>query len=155
MPSNTHPNNFAANMAAMIRAMKASSIWHFDAVALAWALALFAALVWLATAGAHTGWLRGFFGDVLAVMWLHMMFRTMLAVRPLYLALAAFGIGCTLELGQYLAALWHWRMPNRVLRILLGSTPDWNDVLAYGLGLLAILLLEAWRRQRAAKGPLA
>ncbi|CAN5701298.1 hypothetical protein BH10PSE18_BH10PSE18_14200 [soil metagenome] len=136
----------------MIRAMKTVLSWRLDPAALAWALALFVALVLLATVGARTGWLRNFFGDVLAVIWLHAVFRSVLAVRPTYLALAAFGTGCALEFGQYLAALWHWQLPNRALRILLGSTPDWNDVLAYGLGLAAILLLEAWRARRIETG---
>ncbi|MES2530081.1 MAG: DUF2809 domain-containing protein [Pseudomonadota bacterium] len=128
--------------------MKTVLSWRFNPVALAWALALFVVLVLLATVGARTGWLRGFFGDVLAVIWLYAVFRTVLAARPIYLAFAAFGIGCALEFGQYLAALWHWQLPNRAFRILLGSTPDWNDVLAYGLGFVSILLLEAWRARR-------
>lgn len=134
--------------------MKTVLPWRLQPAALAWSLVLLVALVLLATIGARTGWLRSFFGDVLAVIWLHAVFRSVLAVRPLYLALAAFGTGCALELGQYLAALWHWTLPNRALRILLGSTPDWNDVLAYGLGLATILLLE-WRAGRTGAGPSA
>lgn len=41
--------------------------WRFDARAFAIAMALFVFLVLLATLGARAGWLRGFFGDVLAV----------------------------------------------------------------------------------------
>ena len=135
--------------------MKTVLSWRLNPTALACALALFVVLVLLATAGARAGWLRSFFGDVLAVTWLHAVFRSVLAVRPVYLAFAAFSTGCALELGQYLAGLWHWQIPNRVLRVLLGSTPDWSDVLAYGIGLAAILLLEAWRARRIETGKIA
>lgn len=125
-------------MGAMIRAMR----WRFDPLSLAWAVALFIVLVLLATVGARWGWVRSFFGDVLAVAWLYFVFKTVVAARPWQLALAAFGCGCLLELGQYLAKLWHWQIPNPVLRILLGSTPDWLDVLAYAIGGAAVLMIE-------------
>jgi hypothetical protein len=117
--------------------------WRFDARAAFGALVVFALLVLLATAGARTGWLRGFFGDVLAVVWLYLCVKAVIGARPWPLALAAVGVGCALELSQYLARLWHLRIGHPVLRILLGSTPDWMDVLAYGLGGVAVLALEA------------
>ena len=99
-------------------------------------------LVLLATFGARAGWLRGFFGDVLAVVWMYCIFKTVISSRPLPLALAAFGVGCALELMQYLARLWHLRIANPVLRIVLGSTPDWMDVVAYAVGFVAVLAIE-------------
>ncbi|RZI65005.1 MAG: DUF2809 domain-containing protein [Variovorax sp.] len=116
--------------------------WRFDARAFAIALGLFILLVLLATFGARAGWLRGFFGDVLAVMWLYFVFKTVMAVRPQPLAMAAFGVGCALELGQYLARLGQWQIANPVLRIVIGSTPDWFDVLAYAIGAAAVVAIE-------------
>lgn len=123
--------------------MMQAMTWRLDLRAFAAALLLFATLVALATLGARTGWLRGFFGDVLAVAWLHCVFRSVLAAPPLALAAAAFGTGCALELAQCLARLWHLRIANPVLRIVLGSTPDWMDVLAYALGFVAVMLVES------------
>lgn len=100
-------------------------------------------LVALAVFGARSGWLRSFFGDVLAVAWLHCVFRSVLAAPPLALASAAFATGCALELAQWLARLWHLRIGSPVLRIVLGSTPDWMDVLAYALGFVAVMLVES------------
>ena len=116
--------------------------WRFDARAFAIALGLFVLLVLLATLGARAGWLRGFVGDVLAVAWLYFVFKTVVAARPTPLALAAFGVGCALELGQYLARLGQWQIANPVLRIVIGSTPDWLDVLAYAIGAAAIVAIE-------------
>lgn len=120
---------------------------RFSAVSLAVSLILFVLLAALAVFGADAGWLRNYFGDVLAVVWLYFVFATVVAARPVVLALAAFGVGCGLELMQYLVSLQHWQIPNRALRIVLGSTPDWMDVLAYGLGALAVLGIEALRAQ--------
>ena len=119
--------------------------WRFDLLSLAWAVALFLVLVLLATVGARWGWLRSFFGDVLAVMWVYVVFKTFIAARVLPLALAALGVGLAVELGQFLASAWQLHIPNRALRIVLGSTADWWDVLAYAIGFLVVLAIEALR----------
>ncbi|QSI28949.1 DUF2809 domain-containing protein [Variovorax sp. RKNM96] len=132
----------------MIRAMR----WRFDPLSLVWAVALFIVLALLATVGARWGWLRSFFGDVLAVVWVYFVFKTFIAARVLPLALAALGVGYAVELGQFLASAWHLHIPNRALRIVLGSTADWWDVVAYTIGFAAVLALEAARaRVRAAR----
>lgn len=121
--------------------------WRFDRTSLYWAALLFVLLVLLATAGAGMGWLRGFFGDVLAVIWLYFVFKTFIHARATVLAGAAFAMGVLLELGQYLVAYHHIHIPGRVLRIVLGSTADIWDVLAYALGAMAVLAMEAMRRR--------
>jgi len=138
-------------MGAMIRAMR----WRLDPLSLVWAAALFFVLVLLATVGARWGWLRSFFGDVLAVVWVYFVFRTAIAARVWPLALAALGVGLAVELGQYLAAAWHLHIPNRALRIVLGSTADWWDVLAYAIGFGAVLAIEGLRGTLRAVRPQA
>ncbi|MDQ0610537.1 hypothetical protein QFZ83_004708 [Variovorax sp. W1I1] len=134
-------------MGAMIRAMR----WRFDPLSLAWAVALFVVLALLATVGARWGWLRSFFGDVLAVVWVYFVFKTVIAARVLPLALAALGVGYAVELGQFIASAWHLHIPNRALRIVLGSTADWWDVLAYTIGFAGVLALEALRTKLGLK----
>lgn len=126
-------------MGAMIRGMR----WRFDPLSLAWAVVLFVVLVLLATLGARWGWWRSFFGDVLAVVWVYAVFKTVIGARVLPLALAALGVGLLVELGQFFASTWHWHISSRALRIVLGSTADWWDVLAYAIGFAAVLALEA------------
>jgi hypothetical protein len=41
--------------------------------------------------------------------------------------------------------VWHLRISNRALRIVLGSTADWWDVAAYVIGFAAVLALESLR----------
>ena len=108
-----------------------------------WAVALFLVFVLLATVGARWGWLRSFFGDVLAVAWVYVVFKTFIAARVLPLALAALALGLAVELGQFLASAWHLHIPNRALRIVLGSTADWWDVVAYLIGFAAVPAIEA------------
>lgn len=120
-----------------------------------WAVALFLVLVLLATVGARWGWLRSFFGDVLAVAWVYLVFQTFVAARVLPVALAALGVGLAVELGQFLASAWHLHIPNRALRIVLGSTADGWDVLAYAIGFAAVLAVEALREALRAVRPTA
>lgn len=123
---------------------------RFDARSALFALLGFAVLVWLATAGAQLGWLRGFGGDVLAVIWLYCLLRAALEAPAHWLAAAALACGLLIEFGQLLAATLHWQIGNRALRIVLGATPDWLDVLAYCIGFALIL---AARRARVALRP--
>lgn len=124
--------------------------WRLNPAALAWAVVLFVILVLLATVGATLGVIRSFFGDVLAVIWVYAGFRAFIAARPWWLACAAWMTGLLVELGQYLAMLFQFRIENRIVRMVLGSTPDWWDVLAYTVGFIAVLAIDAWRSRRAA-----
>jgi hypothetical protein len=118
-------------------------------------MALFLVLILLATIGARWGWLRSFFGDVLAVAWVYLVFKTFVAARVLPVGLAALGVGLAVELGQFLASAWHLHISNRALRIVLGSTADWWDVLAYVIGFAAVLAIEALREALRAVRPTA
>ncbi len=109
------------------------------------ALLLFGLLVLLATLGRHWGWIRSFGGDLLAVVWLYYLMGSALRAPAAWLASAAFAVGALLELGQYLAAQLHWQFSSPVLRIVLGSTADGFDLLAYALGALLAWWLERRR----------
>lgn len=62
-------------------------------------------------------------------------------------ALAAFAIGCLVEVAQWLDLLGKLGLnADSVSGTVLGSTFDWSDILAYGLGALAVLLIEHLRR---------
>ena len=129
--------------------------WRLAPLSLAGALALFVLLALLATVGARWGWVRSFLGDVLAVVWVYFVFKTAIGARVWPLALAALGVGCAVELGQYLASVWHLRISNRALRIVLGSTADWWDVAAYVLGFFGVLGIERLRGGLRAARPRA
>ena len=58
-------------------------------------------------------------------------------------ALAAFGVGCALDSASTSRG-WGIGRSRTVLRVIVGSTPDWLDVLAYGIGAAAVVAIE-WR----------
>lgn len=109
--------------------------------------------VLIATLGRPYPLLRGFVGDVVAVWWAYLVYRSFIRAGVLPLAVAALLTGYAVEFGQYLARYLGWRIEQPVLRIVLGSVPDWWDMLAYTLGFFLVLLLAGikrrWQRQAA------
>ena len=120
--------------------------FKFSLPALIVTIALLVALALLATVGAGLGWIRSFLGDVIAVIFVYSAFRIMIDGNRVLLAFAAFLVGAAIELGQYLAKITGVEIGNRALRIILGATPDWLDVLAYGLGAVLIIAFLALNR---------
>lgn len=124
-------------------------ILTFNKRAFAALLAVTALEALIATLGAPYPLLRGFVGDVVAVGWAYLVYRSFIRADVLPLALAALFTGYAVELGQYLARHFGWRLEQPVLRVILGSVPDWWDMLAYTLGFFLVLALAAWNRRRA------
>lgn len=116
--------------------------WRFDPVAAAWAVGVFVVLVLLATVGDGWGWIRSFVGDVIAVVWVHCVLASVLWLRPPMRPLLALALGLGVEAAQYVSQLMGWQVASPVLRIVLGSTPDWLDVVAYLIGFVLACLLE-------------
>ncbi|WP_280992881.1 DUF2809 domain-containing protein [Ochrobactrum sp. 19YEA23] len=100
----------------------------------------------MATLGAGLGWIRSFAGDVVAVIFVYAVLRTVIDGNRFMLATVAFLVGVFVEFGQYLAKLYDVQIANRALRIILGATPDWLDVLAYGIGALIVVAYLELRR---------
>jgi hypothetical protein len=104
--------------------------------------ALLVAMVLLATLGAGWGWVRGFVGDLLAVICVYCAFGAVVNARPPLLTCAALLIGLSVEFAQYALSIYNWHISNPFLRIVFGSTPDWWDVLAYVIGVLLMLVFS-------------
>ena len=119
----------------------------FSRSALCFTLVLLMLLVLLATMGAGLGWIRSFAGDVIAVIFVYAVLRTFIEGNRLLLALIAFLTGAAVEFGQYLAKQFDVVIGNPALRIILGATPDWLDVLAYAVGAGIVVVYLLARRQ--------
>lgn len=126
----------------------------FNGRAFAALLAVTALLALIALYGAPYPFLRGFVGDVIAVGWAYLVYRSFIRARVMTLAVAALLTGYAVELGQYLARQYHWQLEQPVLRVVLGSVPDWWDVLAYTVGFAVVLLLALGRERRQDKADL-
>ncbi|KAB2747727.1 DUF2809 domain-containing protein [Brucella anthropi] len=121
--------------------------FKFSRSALCFTLMLLALLALLATMGARLGWIRSFIGDVIAVIFVYAVLRTFIDGNRLLLALIAFLTGVAVEYGQYLAKQFDIVIGNPALRIILGATPDWLDVLAYAIGAGIVVVYLLARRQ--------
>ncbi len=122
----------------------------FNYRALLVAIALFGVELCIATVLGHIAWLRGFVGDMLVVVLVYYGFKSFVRAPTLWLAFAALLVGYGVELSQYLSHLYGWKVSQRLLRIVVGSTPDWWDLLAYTLGFGVVLIAERLlaRRER-------
>lgn len=119
----------------------------FSRSALCSTLILLVLLALLATMGAGLGWIRSFVGDVIAVIFVYGVLRIFIEGNRLLLALIAFLTGVAVEFGQYLAKQFDVVIGNPALRIILGATPDWLDVLAYAIGAGIVVAYLLARRQ--------
>lgn len=87
--------------------------------------------------------IRPFFGDVLAVILLYFLVRTFFDARPVKIAIAVYLFAVLLEFLQYVDILEIFSLSdNRVLSIILGSTFDWLDIIAYTVGAYIALLID-------------
>ncbi|PPC78677.1 DUF2809 domain-containing protein [Pokkaliibacter plantistimulans] len=110
-------------------------------------LAIFWFLVEVAIARyIHDQFIRPFIGDVLVIVLLFYIAKTFLALRDRMLVIGAVLFAYAIETGQYfhlvsLLGLEHYRLA----RIVIGSTFDVMDLLAYTLGGALILLVRRFR----------
>jgi hypothetical protein len=116
--------------------------WRFDRAATGWALGLFVLLVLLATVGAGLGWIRSFVGDVVAVVWVYCLLAAVTWMRPPMRPLLALAVGLAVEAAQYVSQQTGWQVASPALRIVLGSTPDLLDVVAYLIGFVLACVME-------------
>ena len=83
----------------------------------------------------HDSFIRPFIGDLLVVVLLYTGLRTILKSKPVHIAIGVLVFSFTLEFMQYfnLVGLLDLR-GNRFARIIIGTTYDPMDLLAYAVG---------------------
>jgi Protein of unknown function (DUF2809) len=92
--------------------------------------------------------IRPFVGDVLVVILIYCVIRAFWQIRVLPLALSIFGFACLVEGLQYFQFVDVLGLrPYKLLVVILGTSFDWKDILAYALGTAIVLGCENRRRQ--------
>ena len=92
----------------------------------------------------HDRFVRPFLGDVLAVMLVYAAVLTLLRLRPVIAAGAAFAFAFAIEIGQYFGLVYRLGLGDvAIARIALGTSFSPGDFPAYGVG--AVLALAADR----------
>ena len=100
---------------------------------LAVASAILAAEIYIAVC-VKGGFVRHYAGDVLAVILLYAFVRAIFSVTPSNLALKIFAFAAALELAQYFGAVQILGIENKILKIMIGGTFDFTDLLCYAVG---------------------
>ncbi|MCL2123530.1 MAG: DUF2809 domain-containing protein [Desulfovibrionaceae bacterium] len=113
------------------------------------ALALFGAEVCIALF-VHDDFVRPYIGDVLVVILAHCAFRVIFPAKPRLLPVYVFLFACLVELTQYVHLLDLLGLGQvQLLRIVIGGTFDWRDIVCYGVGCAVVGVIECGRRRQS------
>lgn len=126
--------------------MFAISRWH-----LVLALLVFAVEVIIATRLPHVSWIRAYLGDVLVVILLYAMIRSVLRINDYLVLLLVFVFACGIEFAQYFhVAERLGYVRGDVMYTIIGNTFSWGDIVCYAAGCMAtglmVTLLRVFRR---------
>ena len=80
------------------------------------------------------GFVRHYAGDVLAVILLYALARAIFSAPPSNLALKIFAFAAALELVQYFGVVQILGVENKILKVMIGGTFDFADLLCYAVG---------------------
>jgi len=92
-------------------------------------------------------WVRPYAGDLLAVVLVYATLRMVLALPAPALATVSFLVGAIVEAIQYLGIHEIFGIAHHpLLAVVVGTTFQWEDLLAYAIGALIALLIDAKTR---------
>ena len=95
------------------------------------------------------GFVRHYAGDVLAVILLYALARAAFSASPSNLPLKIFAFAAALELAQYLGAVQILGIENKILRVMIGGTFDFTDLLCYAAGCVMAGVYEKFEKRRS------
>ena len=101
------------------------------------------------------GFVRHYAGDVLAVILLYALTRAIFSAPPLNLPLKIFAFAAALELAQYFGAVQILGIENKILKVMIGGTFDFADLLCYAAGCVLAGISEKFEsknKQRRSDG---
>ncbi|MBD2214118.1 DUF2809 domain-containing protein [Calothrix sp. FACHB-156] len=93
--------------------------------------------------------IRPFVGDVLVVILIYCFVKTFWQIKPAILALSVFIFACVVEILQYFNFVNVLGLGKyKIAVVVLGSSFDWKDIIAYAIGSATVLWLETSRNKR-------
>jgi hypothetical protein len=91
----------------------------------------------------HDNIIRPYFGDLLVVILIYCLLKSFLNTPPFITAIAVLLFAFTVEFLQYLRLIHLLGLENSAAaRIILGSSFEWLDLLAYTVGVVILLIVE-------------
>ena len=90
-----------------------------------------------------TGFIRHTFGDYLVVILMYCAIRSVIVAKPIYIALSVLVFAFGVELLQLFNLLDYLNLrDNELAVIVLGSTFEVSDLVAYSLGIISIFIID-------------
>ena len=90
----------------------------------------------------HDNFIRPYVGDILVIICIYLLLRTIIPDKIKYLALYVFILGIIVEVMQYFNFTNMISGRSRILKIALGSTFDIKDIVCYVIGYIIIVFTE-------------
>lgn len=92
------------------------------------------------------GFIRHTFGDYLVVIMLYLFLKSFLKIKTITLALAVLLLAFIIEFFQLTQFLEFFNLDNNYYaKLILGSTFQFSDLIAYTLGILTVIVVESKR----------
>ena len=127
----------AVPLAAKQNRLFAISGWH-----VLLAVLVFVVEVIIATRLPHVSWIRAYLGDVLVVILLYAMIRSVLRINDYLVLLFVFVFACGIEFAQYFhVAERLGYVRGDVMYTVIGNTFSWGDIVCYAVGCAATGLI--------------
>ena len=90
-----------------------------------------------------TGFIRHSFGDFLVVILIYCFLKSFINLKPIYIALIVLFISFGIEFLQLFNLLEKLNLTeNKIAKTVLGNTFHINDLIAYTLGIITVLIVE-------------
>ena len=90
----------------------------------------------------HDSFIRPYFGDVLVVILLYVFIRIFFPKKPRLLSLYIFIFAVLVEISQIPPLVDLLGIKNRLIRVLMGTSFAWGDILAYAAGTVVTLIVD-------------
>ena len=86
--------------------------------------------------------IRPYFGDFLVVMLVYCFVRSFLKTPVVLTAIAVLLFAFAIETAQYFQVAYRLGVTSKFWTVVLGSSFSWSDMLAYTLGIIAVIAIE-------------
>ena len=91
-----------------------------------------------------THFIRAYFGDFLVVMLIYCAVKIIIDIEAKRLAFGVFIFSVMIEATQYFHLIDVFGIQNQLVRIIIGTSFSWVDILMYFLGSIAIYLIDVF-----------
>jgi len=90
----------------------------------------------------NDSFIRPYGGDILVVILIYYFAKTFIKTKPIYIATGVVLFAYLIEIGQYFHLAEVLNIQNKILRIAIGSSFSWGDILCYTIGGVICYLID-------------